>query len=101
MTETALQRMMECKTVKAASAAFIPRETLSEPEPEWGPFTTSTLRFFLSRLALRAQLDPVTHCWIWTGAVQSDGYGSIQFAGRVWLVHRLSYQAFVDPDLPD
>lgn len=41
---------------------------------------------------------PPTTCWIYTGAVNSAGYGtaSVQTTER-WLVHRLSYTKLVGP----
>lgn len=39
-------------------------------------------------------------CWIWSGARNSRGYGSLSFAGKPWKAHRLAYVAFVG-DIPD
>lgn len=40
-------------------------------------------------------------CWLWTGAVQSRGYGSFGFGPRgatqSFLAHRLAYHWFVGP----
>ena len=35
-------------------------------------------------------------CWIWTGALNSKGYGLISDAGKLHLAHRVSYERFVD-----
>lgn len=42
--------------------------------------------------------DPVTKCWIWTGA-KNRGYGAINFRGKTAKVHRLVYEIFIG-DLP-
>lgn len=36
--------------------------------------------------------EPITEtgCWIYTGPVTSNGYGTASLMGRNWLVHRLS-----------
>lgn len=39
-------------------------------------------------------------CLIWTGAVQSRGYGSVGIGGRTHLAHRVSYALNVGP-IPD
>lgn len=36
-------------------------------------------------------------CWIWTGAIQSRGYGSFVIDGRSYLTHRLSHEAHDGP----
>ena len=39
-------------------------------------------------------------CWIWTGALGSDGYGRASHNGATVLAHRLSYikyKGFIDP----
>ena len=46
------------------------------------------------RLFFRRRIDPITDCWIWTGAT-TTGYGQITYQGKRCLVHRLSYAEFV------
>lgn len=41
-------------------------------------------------LAGRVLLTP--SCWLWTGAVQSRGYGSVWIDGRTHLVHRIAWE---------
>jgi hypothetical protein len=36
-------------------------------------------------------------CWLWTGAVNQDGYGQIRSSGKLVTVHRLSYETHVGP----
>lgn len=36
-------------------------------------------------------------CWDWTGYIDRDGYGRIDYDGRTYGVHRLSYRWFVGP----
>lgn len=36
-------------------------------------------------------------CWIWTGAVGSDGYGRLRRRGQVYSAHRYAYELFKGP----
>lgn len=39
--------------------------------------------------------EPMSGCWLWTAAVQRNGYGSYWDGGRVALAHRVAYEALV------
>lgn len=43
--------------------------------------------------------EPVTEsgCWIWTLAVDKDGYGRAWLGNKKWPAHRLSYMTFMGP----
>lgn len=49
------------------------------------------------RLWSRVRKTPA--CWLWTGRVETSGYGRIQAAGtrRRFFVHRLAYELLVGP----
>lgn len=36
-------------------------------------------------------------CWLWTGCLNSRGYGVVSIGGRRYLVHRVSYEENVGP----
>ena len=40
----------------------------------------------------RVKVDPESHCWVWTGAKNTHGYGHLNFKGRFWQAHRLAYE---------
>lgn len=40
---------------------------------------------------------PWSGCWLWLGYGTKEGYGRIEFAGRKYLAHRVSYERFVGP----
>jgi len=48
------------------------------------------------RLIEKRIVDPVTNCWLYTGAKYSNGYGFIKYQGKAHLVHRLSLMIFKD-----
>ena len=48
----------------------------------------------LSRFMDKVATEPSTGCWLWTGALSSDGYGSFRAWGKAVLAHRFSYEAF-------
>ncbi len=43
---------------------------------------------------IRPELGP---CWVWTGYIRQDGYGSIQVLDRSELAHRVSYTLNIGP----
>ena len=45
----------------------------------------------------RARVKMLDGCAVWTGARTSAGYGEFSVNGRVTLVHRWAYEAFVGP----
>lgn len=50
------------------------------------------------RLYAKREIDPVTGCWLWTGATNGRaGYGLIYVEGKNRLVHRVSYEEHVGP----
>ena len=46
---------------------------------------------------LELHTDRSTGCWIWTASTKYNGYGQMSVGGRLQLVHRVSYEAFVGP----
>jgi hypothetical protein len=36
-------------------------------------------------------------CWVWPGAQVANGYGTVQFAKKAYLLHRLSFETFRGP----
>lgn len=79
------------------------RATLREPTKK--PVRVSTarpehLRTYMNRIKSGSNIDdlymPVTEsgCWIWLGATTAQmGYGFVSQGGKVFLVHRLTYEA--------
>lgn len=53
----------------------------------------------LERLLAKREIDVVTGCWKYTGALDSDGYGVFWRNGRQRRVHRVAYDLLVG-DLP-
>lgn len=53
---------------------------------------------FVAHFWSRVKVAGDDECWLWTGAVNSDGYGSIWEGSHNWKAHRLSYSLRVgDP----
>lgn len=57
------------------------------------------------RIREKTMIDPETGCWLWLGALNQHGYGSlgITFAyqqTKILLAHRVSYEIFKGP-IPD
>jgi hypothetical protein len=49
------------------------------------------------RIRKRIIIDSDTGCWIWTKAMNSKGYGSVRFMGRVVGAHRLVFELLIGP----
>lgn len=45
-------------------------------------------------------IDKSSGCWIFTGSIRRDGYGTIRYDGRSRPVHRVVYELLVAP-IPD
>lgn len=52
----------------------------------------------LTRFMDKLRTSP--NCWIWTGAVNSNGYGQLWVAGTKMYAHRFAYEYFIRP-IPD
>ena len=43
------------------------------------------------RLEQRVEPEPNSGCWLWMGPVNSSGYGTISYNGKIMGVHRAAY----------
>lgn len=48
--------------------------------------------FTKEQLLSRCQINPVTTCWVWQGALDVSGYGQVSEQGRSGRAHRVSYR---------
>lgn len=51
----------------------------------------------LKRLWEKTSVDPVTGCWIWGGARNASGYGTLSFRDRAHIASRLSLAIIAAP----
>lgn len=49
------------------------------------------------RLATGYEMDPDSMCWVWTKAINRNGYGVTWNGERTILAHRYSYEVHVGP----
>ena len=49
----------------------------------------------IQRFEAKLAMVPIAGCWIWTGSVDTYGYGHIKTSGMVSRTHRFSYQHFI------
>jgi HNH endonuclease len=59
----------------------------------------SVSRSIEARIQMEARIekDPVTGCWLWTGARKREGYGEVTIEGKVCYAHRVMYERFCGP----
>jgi hypothetical protein len=48
-----------------------------------------------------SHVDKSGDCWLWTGALDRNGYGKVMYAGSLRKSHRLAYELLVGPIPPD
>lgn len=54
-------------------------------------------RPIVDRIYDHIKVCPITECWIWTGAVATNGYGAIRVNRKTRRAHRIAYEALVGP----
>lgn len=52
------------------------------------------------RLMAKVSMEPMSGCWLWTGATNPNGYGHMSVNGHFVDVHRVSYEQFIG-EIPD
>lgn len=55
----------------------------------------------LQRLYRLTPIRPSNACWVWRGRLNDGGYGTLGFAGKHYLAHRLSYQEHIGELTPN
>ena len=56
------------------------------------PYHRSAYGYALISLdRFNAKIEETETCWLWTGAIQSRGYGSFGIDGTTYLAHRVAY----------
>lgn len=45
------------------------------------------------------RVDKTSDCWIWTGTINSNGYGLFKLNGKQQTAHRISYSIYINPDI--
>lgn len=50
-----------------------------------------------SSVSDRITTDPASGCWLWTGPLDRDGYGTVYADGKTRRVHRYVYEQLVGP----
>jgi hypothetical protein len=50
-----------------------------------------------SAVVRRIEIDEASGCWLWQGAIKSNGYGHLRIDGRTVGAHRVAYELHVGP----
>jgi hypothetical protein len=59
--------------------------------------TESSVFDLPANMRSKVTLHLESYCWIWSGAVNSRGYGCVSVKGKSHLAHRFAYQMLVGP----
>jgi hypothetical protein len=51
----------------------------------------------LARFLAKVERDPVSGCWLWTGARSRQGYGHFRVGRYVLRAHRVAHEHFIGP----
>lgn len=62
------------------------------PEAEFGTLP--------AHIEQRIEYEPMSGCWLWTGALCSSGHAQITYRKRRWMLHRFTYTQLVG-SIPD
>lgn len=49
------------------------------------------------RIWAKIEPEPNSGCWLWSGYIRPDGYGSVKAKGRMLLAHRYVYESLIGP----
>lgn len=71
---------------------------VGEAKPKWESMNSKSIVSIKNRLFKNINKDNAG-CWLWTGAIDGGGYGSLRFNRKVEKVHRISAYVFFDFDL--
>lgn len=52
------------------------------------------------RYRKKIRIDPLTGCWLWTGAKSSNGRGCVYVCGHTLTTHKFFFELFIGP-VPD
>jgi hypothetical protein len=60
-------------------------------EPHWS---------IAERIVHLSRRDKLSDCWLWRAATMENGYGVVNWRGKLWLAHRLSWMGVHGPIPP-
>lgn len=51
----------------------------------------------IERFGAHYEPEPMSGCWLWTGRLDTDGYGGFRVNNRMIRAYRFAYETFVGP----
>lgn len=49
------------------------------------------------RLLSKRSIDSEAGCWLWTGSLDSPGYGTFKYKGKTFKAHRAAHEVWIGP----